>query len=47
MKKKQITLRLPIGLYEKIKKEAERKGIAINEEISKFIRENYSKEFQE
>ncbi|MGW7932125.1 Arc family DNA-binding protein [Staphylococcus xylosus] len=41
MEKKQITLRLPIDLYEKIKKEAERKGIGINAEISKFIRENY------
>lgn len=41
--KKQTTLRLPADLYERIKQEAERNGVTINEELSKFIRENYVK----
>lgn len=41
--RKQTTLRLPVDLYERIQQEAERKGITVNEELSKFIRENYLK----
>lgn len=39
--RKQITLRLPSDLYERLRAEAERKGMQINEVINIILYDHY------